>query len=48
MISTLKIIPSSQVIGPSYMIANSKILKVNCLLDGWGPMRLRQFMTMVQ
>jgi hypothetical protein len=48
MTSTSKRSPSSQVIGPSYMIVDSKILKVNCLLDGWGPMWLIQFMTMVQ
>jgi hypothetical protein len=38
----------SQVIGPYCMIVGSIILKVNCLLDGWDPMKLIQFMKMVQ
>jgi hypothetical protein len=38
----------SQVIGPYCMIVGSRILKVNCLLDGFDPMKLIQFMTMVQ
>ena len=38
----------NKVIGPYCMIAGSIILKVNYLLYGWDPMKLIQFMIMVQ
>jgi uncharacterized membrane protein len=37
----------SHVIGPYCMIVGLIILKVNYLLDGWDPMKLIQFTTMV-
>jgi hypothetical protein len=48
MISTSRRILFSQVIGPYCMIVGSRILKVNYILDGWDPMKLIQFTTMVQ